>query len=138
MCFQAVLILIIYLIFFRADGGSMENAYKILRGLNSKTFNYLTHSDVKSTLGVGKELPIFHMPGDEPKTDMSAPFDSEDEEVINSMKFFSQCVRWNRPCKVKRFTKTWNAFSKWNTEEDDNALSYMESLIGVDTIVQAH
>ena len=63
MIIQAVLILIIYLIFFRADGGSIENAYKILRGLNSKTFNYLTHSEVKSSLGVGKELPIFHMPG---------------------------------------------------------------------------
>jgi len=72
----------------------MENAYKILRGLNSKTFNYLTHSDVKSTLGVGKELPVFHMPGDAPdpklnKFDDMADLASLNSEEINSMKFFS-------------------------------------------------
>jgi len=110
----------------------MENAYKILRGLNSKTFNYLTHSDVKSTLGVGKELPVFHMPGDGP-TGTSPSLSDLFSEEINSMKFFSQCVRWNRPCKVKRFAKTWNAFTEWNTENKEGALEYMEKLIGADT-----
>ena len=35
------LLLLIYLIWFRADGGSIENAYRIMKGLNSSTFNYL-------------------------------------------------------------------------------------------------
>jgi hypothetical protein len=54
-------------------------------------------------------------------------------EEINSMKFFSQCVRWNRPCVVKKFAKNWNAFKKWNTKDDEGAFNYMEQLVGVDT-----
>lgn len=42
---QAVLLLFIYLIYFRSDGGSLKNAVKIMRGLNSTTFNYMeSHS----------------------------------------------------------------------------------------------
>lgn len=42
MAALCVLMFIIYVIYFRADGGSIENAIKILKGLNSNTFNYLT------------------------------------------------------------------------------------------------
>jgi len=35
------LLFIIYAIYFRADGGNLMNAIKILKGLNSNTFNYL-------------------------------------------------------------------------------------------------
>ena len=39
---QGVLLMFIYFLYFRADGGSIENALKILKGLNSNTFNYLS------------------------------------------------------------------------------------------------
>ena len=41
MCILSVLLFIIYAIYFRADGGSLQSALKILKGLNSNTFNYL-------------------------------------------------------------------------------------------------
>jgi len=43
---QALLLIFIYLLYFRADGGSIQSAIKILKGLNSQTFNYLeTHKE---------------------------------------------------------------------------------------------
>lgn len=41
MCVLSVLIFIIYCVYFRSDGGSVQSALKILKGLNSNTFNYL-------------------------------------------------------------------------------------------------
>ena len=41
MLILSVLLFIIYVIYFRADGGSLQAALKILKGLNSNTFNYL-------------------------------------------------------------------------------------------------
>ena len=43
---QGLLLALIYMIFFRADGGSLEKALKILKGLNSNTFNYLSQEKV--------------------------------------------------------------------------------------------
>ena len=41
MLVLTVVLFIIYCIYFRADGGNFTNAIKILKGLNSNTFNYL-------------------------------------------------------------------------------------------------
>jgi len=41
MTLLGMLLFVIYAIYFRADGGSLQNALKILKGLNSNTFNYL-------------------------------------------------------------------------------------------------
>ena len=49
---QAILLLFIYLIYFRVDGGSYEKAIKILHGLNSNMFNYLESN--KSEMLIGK------------------------------------------------------------------------------------
>lgn len=51
------MLLIIYLVFFRADGGTLKSALKILKGLNSNTFNYLESN--KEALLVGKDIPKF-------------------------------------------------------------------------------
>ena len=53
---QATLLLFIYLIFFRSDGGSFNNAIKILKGLNSNMFNYLESN--KGTL-LTKQIPQY-------------------------------------------------------------------------------
>lgn len=53
----AVLLLIIYVIYFRADGGSLESIMKIMKGLNSNTFNYLeTHQD---KLKIREKIPEY-------------------------------------------------------------------------------
>jgi len=44
---QVLLLFVIYVVYFRADGGSLENAYKIFMGLNRNTFNYLSSADVR-------------------------------------------------------------------------------------------
>jgi hypothetical protein len=82
--------MLIYFLYFRADGGSLENALKILKGLRGNTFNYLSQEQVRRDLLVDKEVPIF-------------------SEPINSINFFSQCVRLNRPCVFEDLAKQWNS-----------------------------
>ena len=41
MSILSVVLFIIYCVYFRSDGGSIKSAMKILKGLNSNTFNYL-------------------------------------------------------------------------------------------------
>ena len=76
MCILSVLLFIIYAIYFRADGGNYANVIKILKGLNSNTFNYLETN--KHILGISKEVAVMH-----------------NEDTLN---FFSNCVRLNKPC----------------------------------------
>ena len=80
---QSVILFIIYIMYFRADGGTFENGIKILRGLNSNTFNYLEQQ--KSLLKADTEPLLF----------------SETTTAVNSINFFSQCVRLNKPCVFK-------------------------------------
>ena len=58
-CVLTVLLAIIYCIYFRADGGNYANIIKILKGLNSNTFNYLETN--KKLLGLDKDIPKFQI-----------------------------------------------------------------------------
>ena len=90
------ILLFIYLIFFRSDGGNMKNAMKILQGLNSDTFNYLETN--KKKLNINNAIPTFHdsyKAAQFPEVKMQMPFTKGQE--INTVKFFSQCVRFNKP-----------------------------------------
>ena len=58
MIVLSVLLFIVYAIYFRADGGNYENIIKILKGLNSNTFNYLETN--KNMLGLAKNMPQFY------------------------------------------------------------------------------
>ena len=129
LAFQALLILLIYLIYFRSDGGSLQNAVKIIRGLNSTTFNYMeSHSHV---LQISNDVPSF-------KADPNGV-----AQNVPSVRFFSQCVRLNKPCIFEALAKQWPAYQKWNTlnkvdQEDNNnnngttGLGYLEGLLGGD------
>lgn len=56
---QGVLLVFVYLVFFRSDGGNLNNAIKILKGLDSRTFNYLESN--KDRLNVdSRSVPMFH------------------------------------------------------------------------------
>ena len=86
---QFVLLLIIYLVYFRSDGGNMQNAMKILRGMNSDTFNYLESN--KKKLNVNNAIPSFvdswHAQ-QFPEVMKSMPFKAPGQEV-NTVRFFS-------------------------------------------------
>lgn len=95
MCVLSVLLFVIYAIYFRADGGNYANVIKILRGLNSNTFNYLETN--KHLLRVDKKIPEYNI---EPST----------------LEFFSDCVRVNRPCIFRKLAADWPASTKWRDD----------------------
>ena len=71
----------IYLVYFRADGGNLSSALKILKGLNSNTFNYLESNS--GTLMVDKDIPLW-----------------KKGQTVTTIGFFSTCVRLNKPCVI--------------------------------------
>ena len=122
---QLLLLILIYLIFFRADGGSLQGALKILKGLNSNTFNYLDlHRD---ELQVDRKIPTFSV-------------DPNDAQSVNTVKFFSQCVRLNKPCLLDRLATNWRAMEYWKTgagptndRGEEIGVEYLKKLIGENT-----
>lgn len=83
---------VIYLIYFRKDGMVYQNIPKILKGLNSNTFNYSeAHSE---SLRLTKLLNNY-------------------PSQMNTNPFIADCVRINKPCKFENLAKTWPAFEKW-------------------------
>ena len=41
LCILAFMLLVVYVVYFRSDGMTLGNLPRILKGLNSNTFNYL-------------------------------------------------------------------------------------------------
>ena len=97
MCVLSVLLFIIYAIYFRADGGNYANVIKILKGLNSNTFNYLETN--KHILGISKEVAVMN-----------------NQDTLN---FFSNCVRLNKPCIYRGLASNWPAQQKWHDEKNE-------------------
>jgi len=58
----ALLLFIIYVIYFRADGGHYQNVLNILKGLNSNTFNYLETN--RDALGLDPEIQHYTLGGE--------------------------------------------------------------------------
>jgi hypothetical protein len=123
---QIILLGTIYLLYFRADGGSVSAALKILKGLNSNTFNYLdTH---RETLNVDRKMPFF---------------DYLSSTSIDTISFFSQCVRVNKPCVIDRLAANWRAKDYWrtggestNSAGEEIGIEYLRKLIGSETQVR--
>ena len=65
MAILGVAIFIIYVVYFRADGGHVQNVINILKGLNSNTFNYLETN--REVLGLDTEMPEFLLSGENAK-----------------------------------------------------------------------
>lgn len=115
MVVLAGLLFITHVIYFRADGGSISSAVNILKGLNSNTFNYLQANSIKN-LALDRSIR---------KWDIN-------KNNVTSVMFFSQCVKFNKPCVFNNLATTWPAFTKWNDAE------YMSTLIGASEIIQAY
>ena len=91
------LLAVIYLVYFRKDGLVIQNITKILKGLNSETFNYLgANSD---SLRLTKLLNNY-------------------KAEISSLQFMNDCLRINKPCKFEGLAQNWTAVKAWQFDEE--------------------
>lgn len=81
----------------------IQNIPKILKGLNSNTFNYLeSHSE---SLRLSRLLNNY-------------------PPQLNTNPFIDDCQRINKPCKFEGLAKTWDAYEKWR--HANNGPSYLK------------
>ena len=120
MAVMSVMLFIIYVVYFRADGGNILNIMNILKGLNSNTFNYLESQ--KSLIGLDDEITKVT------KFDMTNP----EEEKMTTQKFYSECVRLNKPCAFKGMANDWPATTKW--AGDQGGREYLKGLFKKDQL----
>ena len=117
MIVLTILLFIIYAIYFRADGGNYANIIKILKGLNSNTFNYLETN--KNLLGLERAMP-----------DYKIEHDNAAAKNVNTLQFFSDCVRLNRPCALRNLAEKWPATQKWSTAAGAPGWANLEKAFG--------
>ena len=93
----AVLLFVIYVVYFRADG-SLNNVLRIVKGMDSSTFNYLEAN--RNELYVDYKAHELPRPG---------------SSRIESRDFFTHCVRVNKPCMLRNMSYEWPAYKTWNS-----------------------
>jgi ASC-1-like (ASCH) protein len=84
-----------------------------MKGMNSHTFNYLENN--KDVLQVDKSIPVL---------DYKGGSTNEADARSESVRFFSDCVRLNRPCKLKQAAHDWVALRKWT--ENNGGAEYLK------------
>jgi hypothetical protein len=113
---------VIYLIYFSTEGsGNLRVRYisKLLKGLNSDTFNYLAgHSD---SLKLTQLLNNYQM-------------------QLSSNQFVDDCLRISKPCKFEALAKTWPGFDNWKYNSGEGELPYagLEGTVGAATLVDVY
>lgn len=111
MIVLAIALFVIYVVYFRADGGHYTNVLNIIRGLNSQTFNYL-EANSKFDLGLDwNTLPQYNA----------------SEDSIDTVLFTSECLRTNRPCVFRDLAKHWPATRNWRYAVDQG--EYLSTLL---------
>ena len=80
----------VYIVHFRKESIGVTNIYKLLAGLNSRTFNYL-EEHAPSRLNVKKELKLQPLTG------------------LSSQKFYTECVSYSRACYIPFMANQWAA-----------------------------
>ena len=101
---MSIILLLIYFIYFRHDIITLQNLPKILKGLNSNTFNHL---ELYSNYIKVEDSPYRAKPG------------------IVPHQFYSECVRLSRPCVFNSVGDDWDATTKWSTF--DNGYNYLKN-----------
>ena len=92
---------------------------RIMKGLNSNTFNFLNQPEQRSMLLIGKNYPHF----------IEAPEGAMPSRTLpESLDFFSTCVRYNRPCYLKTLALDWPATTKW--AEKNGGQAYLKNKLG--------
>ncbi len=114
------MLVIIYAVYFSRDGSSamrIKNIVKLLKGLNSDTFNYLTsHSE---SLKLTKLLNNYQM-------------------QINTNQFIDECMRINKPCKFEGQAKTWPGYEEMKYGTTGKPYEALEKLIGGNSIMDVY
>jgi len=106
LCVLSFMLLVIYAVYFRKDGIQLSGITRILKGLNSETFNYLeTNSE---PLRLARLLNNY-------------------QAAITSNQFMDECVRINKPCKFEGLAKFWPAVTSWKHSE--NGYAYLKQLL---------
>ena len=94
----ACILVPIYFVHFRKESLGVTNIYKVLAGLNSQTFNYLSTHD--------KELSI------------TENVKSLSLVAMQPQEFYSSCVALSRPCFLSGMARQWKAYNKWRYSRD--------------------
>ena len=103
------ILLPIYFAHFRKESLGYQTIYKLLMGLNSKTFNYL-QANSEESLNLKPELKTLNSVG------------------LNLKNFYTQCVSYSRTCKLTEVAKSWPAFKNWRYEA--NGYGYLAKKLG--------
>lgn len=102
----SIILSFVYLMYFRRDGMYVLNIQRILKGLNSNTFNNLV---IKSEpLRLTRLLNNY-------------------QAQISTNQFMDDCLRINKPCKFEGLAKTWSAYENWRFTIDEG-YSYLEEV----------
>lgn len=109
MVILACILLPIYFMNFRRDTMGVTNVYKILAGLNSNTFNYLSEH--------AEDLKI------------TSKIKSLSATTVHSVDFMASCVSLNRPCLINGLSKTWPAYNNWSYDSKVGS-KYLADKIG--------
>ena len=80
----------VYIVHFRKESIAVTNIYKLLAGLNSRTFNYL-EEHAANKLQVKRDLKIQPLTG------------------LDSRTFYTDCVSLSRACYLPDMANRWQA-----------------------------
>ena len=119
MGYMAFLLSLIYVVYFRADGGDIRNIMNILNGLNSNTFNYLESQ--KSLIGLDDDVTTV------------TSFDLSEDQLTTEV-FYQNCIRLNAPCKLEKMAAEWPALEKWTDTDEGKGKKYLKGVFGKEKI----
>jgi hypothetical protein len=125
------ILVVCYANFFRVDinAGTYDTMSMIIRGLNSNLFNYLRTNTYWDLLGSSSAYEhARYGPGKSNKIKEFNMTKHEESFIKDSIPFFSQCVRLNRPCKLVELAKDWPALSSW--KEENGGQEYLSQRFG--------
>jgi hypothetical protein len=104
---------VIYLVYFSGQGSGgylrLQNINKILKGLNSDTFNYLWER--KDALKISALLNNY-------------------QDQIDTNLFIDECLRISKPCKFAEIAKKWPQFESLKYTHDGKPYGVLEDAIG--------
>lgn len=92
--FLLIYLALVFIIYFSSEGAYVKSITKVLRGLNSDTFNYL--SDNRESLRM-------------PPEDIT----SYNAQYMTSQLFYTECLRLNRACRLNGLAGKTVVTRKW-------------------------
>jgi hypothetical protein len=111
-------LLVVYAVIFSREGVYVTSIAKILRGLNSETFNYL--QDHRDSLRITEKLQTY-----------------SSDKLPSPQLFMTDCMRLSRPCIFDGLALNTNAVKKWGFGTKLEMSDVLPMLRGEETEVKA-